>query len=167
MQEARSSTDDDHAADGESSAIGVVDIDIPSRFDLVTVVRMIIASSSYAADAVVGDRLDDLRWVTSEATTNAIQANLDQPEPGRVRVRAVVGPDWVRLRVSDEGAGMPESIAIPDMIDPERLDIEGGFGIPLMRTLSSSEVVFDVVGRRERWSRWNSAADDRCRATRQ
>ncbi len=143
MHGSRSWMGDDHDDPDEASAIGIVEIDIPSRFDLVTVVRMIIASSSYAADAVVGDRLDDLRWVTSEATTNAIQANLEQPDPGRVLVRAVVGPDWVRLRVTDQGPGMPESIAIPDMIDPERLDIEGGFGIPLMRTLSSSEVVFE------------------------
>ncbi len=129
---------------GESNNdIDVIEIDIPSRFDLVTVVRMIIASCSSAADALVGDRLDDLRWVTSEATTNAIEANQISDPAGRVLIRAVVGDGWVRLNVVDEGPGMPEDLQVPDMDEPERLDIEGGFGIPLMRTLSSSEVVFD------------------------
>ncbi len=128
--------------DAENEPVGVVDIDIPSRFDLVTVVRMIVASSSFAADALAGDRLDDLRWVTSEATTNAIQANQTRERPGRVRVRCTVGRSWVRLSVTDEGPGMPAETVVPDITDPERLANEGGFGIPLMRTLSSSDVVF-------------------------
>lgn len=130
-------------ADDTPHGTDIIEIDIPSRFDLVTVVRMIIASSSTAAEALVGDRLDDLRWVTSEATTNAIQANHTTPRPGRVRIRAQVGADWVRLWVTDSGPGMPEARPVPDIDHPERLDLEGGFGIPLMRTLSSSEVVFD------------------------
>ncbi len=129
--------------DDKPEPVDVIEIDIPSRFDLVTVVRMIIASCSTAADALVGDRLDDLRWVTSEATTNAIQANQIEGPLGRVHLRATVGTGWVRLAVSDEGPGMPAELAVPDIDVPERLDIEGGFGIPLMRTLSSSEVVFD------------------------
>ncbi len=104
---------------------------------------MIIASSSSAADALVGDRLDDLRWVTSEATTNAIQANQNELPLGRVSIRAEVGRGIVRLTVSDEGPGMPEETPVPAIDEPERLDIEGGFGIPLMRTLSSAEVIFD------------------------
>ena len=127
----------------ESENVDVIEIDIPSRFDLVTVVRMIIASCSTAADALVGDRLDDLRWVTSEATTNAIQANQVDAPAGRVTIRAVVGEGWVCLSVIDQGPGMPEEKPVPDISEPERLDIEGGFGIPLMRTLTSSEVVFD------------------------
>jgi anti-sigma regulatory factor (Ser/Thr protein kinase) len=126
----------------ETKPVGVVEIDIPSRFDLVTVVRMIVASSSFAADALVGDRLDDLRWVASEATTNAIQANQLLPHPGRVRIRCAVGRDWVRLAIADEGPGMPPEVLLPDITDPDRLDIEGGFGIPLMRTLTAGDVVF-------------------------
>ncbi len=127
----------------ENDPVDVIEIDIPSRFDLVTVVRMIIASCSAAADALVGDRLDDLRWVTSEATTNAIQANQIDGPLGRVHLRATVGTGWVRLTVTDEGPGMPAEVPVPDIDVPGRLDIEGGFGIPLMRTLSSAEVVFD------------------------
>lgn len=128
--------------EADDAEIRVVDIDVPSRFDLVTVVRMVVASCSSAAGVLEGDRLDDLRWVVSEATTNAIQANQTSEEPGRVSIRCEIGADSVRLRIRDEGPGMPPELQIPEITSPDRLDIEGGFGIPLMRTLSNSEVVF-------------------------
>jgi anti-sigma regulatory factor (Ser/Thr protein kinase) len=116
---------------------GCVEIEIPSRVDMVAVVRMIVAAATNAVDAIHGDRLDDLRWVTSEATTNAIEANLARNEGGRVLVRCEVGSGLVRLAVSDEGPGLVEPAAVPDITDPERLLIEGAFGIPLMRHLAS------------------------------
>ena len=122
--------------------LGVIEIDIPSRTDLVTVVRMIVASAASAAEALGGDRMDDLRWVTSEATTNAIEANLKCDRPGRVRTRCEIGSDWVRLLVVDEGPGMPELSDLPEIDHPERLLMEGGFGVPLMQHLSSGEVSF-------------------------
>lgn len=117
---------------------GLVEIEIPSRVDMVAVVRMIVAAASSAVEAIHGDRLDDLRWVTSEATTNAIEANMARDDGGRVVVRCEVGAGLVRLAVSDEGPGMPEPAAVPDITDPERLQIEGAFGIPLMQHLSSA-----------------------------
>lgn len=115
----------------------LVEVEIPSRVDLVAVVRMVVAAASAAVDALHGDRLDDLRVVVSEATTNAIEANLLNGEvDGRVLVRCEAEPGVVRLRVHDEGAGMPEPLHIPAIGDPERLNLEGGFGIPLMRQLS-------------------------------
>lgn len=131
--------------------IGVVTIDLPSRLDLVTVVRMIVASASFAADSLGGDRLDDLRWVCSEATTNAIQANMTKVEKqggalGRVTVSCEVGDTWVRLIVVDQGLGLPTGDDPIDMSAPDRLDLEGGFGIPLMRTLATGEVEFEWTG---------------------
>lgn len=115
----------------------LVEVEIPSRVDLVAVVRMVVAATSAAVDALHGDRLDDLRVVVSEATTNAIEANLVNGGPdGRVLVRCEAEPGLVRLLVHDEGAGMPDPLHIPAMGDPERLSFEGGFGIPLMRQLS-------------------------------
>lgn len=115
----------------------LVEVEIPSRVDLVAVVRMVVAATSSAVDALHGDRLDDLRVVVSEATTNAIEANLLSGEAGgRVVVRCDAEPGVVRLRVLDHGPGMPEPLDLPAMDDPERLNLEGGFGIPLMRQLS-------------------------------
>lgn len=115
----------------------VIEVEIPSRVDLVAVVRMVVAAASTAVDALHGDRLDDLRLVVSEATTNAIEANLvSRDAGGRVLVRCEAQPGVVRLHVSDEGAGFGDPFTLPSIDDPERLEFEGGFGIPLMRQLS-------------------------------
>ena len=117
---------------------GLVEIEIPSRVDMVAVVRMIVAAATNAVEAIHGDRLDDLRWVTSEATTNAIEANLARDGDGRVVVRCEVASGLVKLSVSDEGPGLAPPPPVPEITDPERLLIEGAFGIPLMQHLSSA-----------------------------
>jgi anti-sigma regulatory factor (Ser/Thr protein kinase) len=120
------------------SGHGLVEIEIPSRVDMVAVVRMIVAAATNAVDAIQGDRLDDLRWVTSEATTNAIEANLARNEQGRVVVRCEVATGLVKLSVSDEGPGLAAPAPLPEITDPDRLLIEGAFGIPLMQHLSTA-----------------------------
>ena len=117
---------------------GVVEIEIPSRVDLVSVVRMVVAAATNAVEALSGDRLDDLRWVTSEAITNAIEANLSQNASGRVAITCEVQDGVVRLSVQDQGPGMSRPPKVPDMTHPDRLHIEGAFGVPLMERLSSA-----------------------------
>ena len=117
---------------------GTIEIDIPSRVDLVAVVRMIVAAATNAVGALEGDRLDDLRWVTSEATTNAIQANQTVNGDGRVVITCDVADGVVRLSVRDEGPGMPGHYEVPDITHPDRLLIEGAFGVPLMERLASA-----------------------------
>lgn len=128
----------EHSQRSEVQGGGLIEIDIPSRVDLVAVVRMVVAAATNAVGALQGDRLDDLRWVTSEATTNAIQANLSANEGGRVSVTCEVENGFVRLAVEDQGPGMPEQFAVPDITHPDRLQIEGAFGVPLMERLSSA-----------------------------
>lgn len=122
----------------------VVRLDIPARLDLVTVVRMVAAASASAADSLEGDRLDDLRWAVSEAVTNAVEANHLTETPGRVHVEFALQPSRVCVAVTDEGPGMPLMAEAPEIDDPDRLEIEGGFGIPLMQMLASSPVRFDT-----------------------
>ena len=120
---------------------GFIDIDIPSRVDLVAVVRMIVVAATNAVEALGGDRLDDLRWVTSEATTNAIEANLSSSDGGRVAVSCFVDRGLVKLSVKDQGPGLPDTHVegnhVPDITHPDRLLIEGAFGVPLIKRLSS------------------------------
>jgi len=128
----------DHSSPVGLQQSGLIEIDIPSRVDLVAVVRMVVAAATNAVEALQGDRLDDLRWVTSEATTNAIQANLASNDTGRVAIVCEVDEGFVRLAVRDEGPGMPEQYEVPDITHPDRLLIEGAFGVPLMERLSSA-----------------------------
>lgn len=128
-------------------AVGVVEIDIPSSVELVTVVRMLVATAASANAALQADRLDDLRWVTSEAVTNAIQANQSKAEstdakPGRVVTHCEIAKGTVHLVVRDEGPGMPPEVDVPDIEHPDRLHLEGGFGVPLMRNLTRGAISF-------------------------
>ena len=50
----------------------------------------------------------------------------------------------VRLAVKDQGPGMATTHQVPDITHPDRLNIEGAFGVPLMRRLSSY-VNFETV----------------------
>lgn len=120
----------------------VVTIDLPSRLDLVTVVRMIVGTAASVSGALEGDRLEDLRVVASEAVTNAIQANLAVGGQGRVRVTCEVGPKRVRLTITDQGPGMGAAMLLPDITHPDRLSIEGGFGVPLIEKLSDGRAKF-------------------------
>ncbi len=119
-----------------------LEIELPSRTELVTVVRMLVAAGAKASGALHGTRLDDLTWVVSEAVTNAIHANNRRGDHHRVSVRACFEPDVVRLTVVDQGPGMSDTREIPSMEDPSRLEIEGGFGIPLMQSLASAPLEF-------------------------
>ena len=119
-----------------------MEIDIPARTDLVTVVRMIVAAATTAAEVFDGDRLDDLRWVTSEAVTNAIEADHRTSSNGRVRITLRLDTDRLYLTVVDQGDGVLDVLDVPDVDHPDRLLIEGGFGVPLMQHLSSGDVHF-------------------------
>ncbi len=119
---------------GESN---LVEIEIPSRVDMVAVVRMIVAAATNAVEAIHGDRLDDLRWVTSEATTNAIEANLSHADDGRVQVRCEVAEGCVRLMVSDQGPGMPARATVRELAYCQPL-VGGSLGIPLMKHFSNA-----------------------------
>jgi len=114
----------------------VVEISIPSRMDFVSIVRMIVTAATNVTDSLHDERVEDLRWVTSEATTNAIEANLHN-SGGRVHIRCELHQGLVRLVVVDEGPGMPELNDIANIKNAAETQTEGAIGIPLMKHLSN------------------------------
>ena len=130
-----------HSPDPRCSERTVV-IEFPARLDLVTVVRMIVATASTSDNALTGDRVDDLRWVVSEGVTNAIEASQLSSAEGRISIACEIINDGVALEVADDGPGVPALLTEHAIDDPERLAVEGGFGIPLMRHLSTGPVNF-------------------------
>jgi serine/threonine-protein kinase RsbW len=90
-----------------------------------------------------GDRIEDLKTVVAEAAINAMQhGNKFNPE-SRVIVKIEVAEDTIHVSVADEGGGLREEVADPDI---ERLIEENapavGFGLFLMRNLSD-RIEFD------------------------
>jgi serine/threonine-protein kinase RsbW len=75
-----------------------------------------------------------LQVVLSEALSNAIMRGNREDRGKWVHVRAELGPDAIRLEVTDEGPGFNPS-AVPEPIRPEQLDEANGRGLYLIRKL--------------------------------
>jgi serine/threonine-protein kinase RsbW len=75
-----------------------------------------------------------LRVVLSEALSNAILQGNREDRSKWVDVRAELGPDAIRLWVTDEGSGF-DPASIPEPITPEQLDEARGRGLYLIRKL--------------------------------
>jgi len=140
----------DTGSDSSSEPDMLLTMEIPPRADFVALVRTIVAAAANSVEVLSGERLNDLRVVVSEATTNAIEANVDavyaagleeidenRPLLGSVKIACDVSGGRVKLEVRDSGPGLGEPVPLPDITSPDRLFIEGGFGIPLIEHLSS------------------------------
>ena len=75
-----------------------------------------------------------LQVVLSEALSNAIVRGNREDRRKWVHVRAELGPDAIRLVVTDEGPGF-DPAAVPEPIRPEQLDEANGRGLYLIRKL--------------------------------
>jgi serine/threonine-protein kinase RsbW len=78
-----------------------------------------------------------LQVVLSEALSNAIVRGNREDRKKWVDVRAELGPDAIRLEVTDEGQGF-DPTAVPEPIRPEQLDEANGRGLYLIRKLVDS-----------------------------
>ena len=91
------------------------------------------------------DRIEDLKTVVAEAAINAMQhGNRGRPE-SRVTVKIEVAEDTIHVAVMDEGEGLQEAVADPDI---ERVIEDNapavGFGLFLMRKLAD-RIEFDRI----------------------
>lgn len=117
---------------------GVVELEIPARPELLSLARLVVAAAASAELSIQDERIDDLRVMVSEATTNAIEAHAELSGEERIIITCRVEPDRIEVAVSDKGPGFdPGRLRpLPGMNDEARLEMEGGFGIPLMQSLA-------------------------------
>lgn len=85
-----------------------------------------------------------LQVVLAEAIANAILRGNREDEGKWVDVRATLGPDIVRVEVSDQGTGF-DPAAVPEPLTPAQLAASNGRGLFLMRHLAD-EVAFNDQG---------------------
>jgi len=118
--------------------VGVVELEIPARPEYLSLARLVVAAAASIDASMRDDRIEDLRVAVSEATTNAIEAHTAMDGEERIVIRCNLADDRIEVEVEDQGGGFdPGAVeALPAMSDPARLDIEGGFGLPLMRVLA-------------------------------
>ena len=115
-----------------------VTLRLPSAAHVVGIARAMAVASATSA-AVPPDRVEDVRTCTSEAVTNAVQAQRRNEVALPIVVRTTTVDGRFVLEVADSGAGLdPNSRRNAEMGELR----EGGYGIPVMRALSDT---FDVA----------------------
>jgi serine/threonine-protein kinase RsbW len=115
----------------------VVALEIPARAEFVALARLVVSALAATDSELADERVDDLKIAVSEACTNAIEAHDAIATSERVRVRCQTDDRGLEVRIEDQGPGfdptqvndrMPES-------NTDRLKVERGLGIPLIRAL--------------------------------
>jgi serine/threonine-protein kinase RsbW len=131
-----------------TTTMGEVVLEIPARPDYLLVARQVVAAAASVAPTFRDDRIDDLRIVVSEATTNAIEAHADMSSDERILIRCNLGSDRIEVEVFDQGAGFdPDEVeGAPDVDDPARLEWEHGLGLPLMREFADETEIRSSQG---------------------
>ena len=118
----------------DGSAATVVTLRLPSDVACIEEAVELVTRHCLAGHDTSKKTRFRLQVVLSEALSNAIVRG-NQEERGKwVHVQAELGPDAIRLMVTDEGKGF-NPLAIPEPIHPEQLDEANGRGLYLIRKL--------------------------------
>jgi serine/threonine-protein kinase RsbW len=147
-----------------------IELDVPARPEYLSLVRQVVAAAA-GVQPLRDDRIEGLRLAVSEATTNAIESYTNPPDgdavgPKRVVIRCNLDHDQIEVEVSDFGGGgfEPAVTPFPSPDDPNRLDQEGGLGLPLMRHFADeSEIIVGESGTSVRlvvYTPWRTSNDD-------
>lgn len=112
----------------------LVTLRLPSEVECIEeAVELVTRHCLAGQDAAARTRFR-LQVVLSEALSNAIVRGNREDRAKWVDVRAELGPDVIRLEVTDEGPGFDPS-AVPEPIRAEQLDEANGRGLFLIRKL--------------------------------
>jgi len=130
-----------------------------------------IGSASAECRVVVSELLDELKrrgWEESdvfsvhlaveEALVNAVKHGNKGDPSKRVEVMCSIGPDRIRVQITDEGEGFDPS-AVPDPTDDEHLEVPSGRGLMLMRCFMTT-LKFNEKGNRVTMEKSRDASED-------
>src|SRR6476661_7561461 len=131
------------APDGESLGT-LVTLRLPSEVECIEQAVELVTRHCLAGQAAPSRTRFRLQVVLSEALSNAIVRGNREDRRKWVDVRAELGPDVIRLEVTDEGPGFDPN-AVPEPIRPEQLDEANGRGLFLIRKLVDA-VQFNTQG---------------------
>jgi serine/threonine-protein kinase RsbW len=121
------------ASDGAGSGT-LVTLRLPSQIECIEEAVALVTRHCLAGQDAASRTRFRLQVVLSEALSNAIVRGNREDREKWVDVRAELGPDAIRLEVTDEGPGFDPS-AVPEPIRPEQLDEANGRGLFLIRKL--------------------------------
>ena len=122
------------AAPDSGEAATLVTLRLPSDVDCIEEAVELVTRHCLAEHAATQTIRFRLRVVLSEALSNAILRGNCEDRSKWVEVRAELGPDAIRVSVTDEGCGF-DPLSIPEPLRPEQLDEAGGRGLFLIKKL--------------------------------
>lgn len=120
-----------------------IELRVPPRVEYLALVRAVVGAAASLGPGIGDERVDDLRLAVSEATTNAIEAHLENDTTEPITIQCGLTEDHVQIKIRDRGKGFDpdELVPHPPVTDPERLEFERGLGLPLMRTLADEHEI--------------------------
>jgi len=121
-----------------------ISVRVPTDLDVVEETVDLVARHCLASGITPRVARFVVRVALCEALANAIQYGNRLDPDKTVDVRVQVDDDVLRVFVNDEGDGFDPSI-VPDPTDPERVALEAGRGLFLIRQLMD-EVRFNARG---------------------
>ena len=121
------------APDGADSGT-LVTLRLPSEVECIEEAVELVTRHCLAGQHAAARIRFRLQVVLSEALSNAIVRGNREDRAKWVDVRVELGPDVIRLEVTDEGPGF-DPAAVPEPIRPEQLDEANGRGLFLIRKL--------------------------------
>ena len=120
-------------------------LEIPARPEYLHLARQVVAAAAELEPTFRDERIEDLRLAVSEATTNAVEAQLGLDPDERVSIRANLGDDRIEVEVLDRAGGF--QAADGDALGGEGgLHDERGRGLPLMRHLADETEIASLDG---------------------
>ena len=121
-------------APGGGSPGTLVTLRLPSDVECIEEAVELVTRHCLAGHEATHKTRFRLQVVLSEALSNAIVRGNREDRRKWVDVRAELGPEAIRLEVTDEGPGF-DPRAVPEPIRPEQLDEANGRGLYLIRKL--------------------------------
>lgn len=131
-------------------------LESPSQPELVCEVVRQIAQSAVAVGYADHDLDNNLKLALVEAVTNAMEHGNHWNPDLTVVVEADITPEWLTVRVSDQGPGFDAS-CLPDPTSPEYLLCDRGRGVFLMNAIMD-QVSYSPQGNRVTLSKQRHAA---------
>ena len=129
---------------GSAAAVARITVELPSEVgcieEAVSVIMRHCLAGAFAAPRV----RFRLQVALSEALANAIVRGNREDASKRVYVQADLGPDLIRLNVTDEGEGF-DPASVPDALSAEGLQQDGGRGLFLIHHMVD-DVHFNAQG---------------------
>ena len=126
-----------------------VTLSIPPRRELVALARGVVVEVA-RRHGIGAERVEDIRLIVSEAVTNAVQAYLRRgsgrpADLDRIDIRFDASAGRFEITVRDSYGGPEVPLEAP-FAAPTSTSATGGFGLPIMDSLSDELWVREIDG---------------------